>query len=112
MLYIDGSFSKYVIERVLKLIEAIDVIKLDELYKRTYILLASTIKRPLSLKVSEVVPSMYCIDYVTTPVEEIIIWIYILSMLVPVTAIKTEDPSGWTNNSSDEKPVIELWLSE
>ena len=68
---------------------------------RTLILLASTIKRPLSLNESVVVPSVNFIDEVTEPADDISNFAYILSVVVPVAAIKTEEPSGKTLNSSD-----------
>ena len=98
-----GSFFKYVIEGTLKSIEAIDVISVVELNMRTLILLASTIKRPLSLSDSIVVPSVNFIDEVTEPADDISNFAYILLAVVPVAAIKTEEPSGKTLNSSDQK---------
>ena len=98
-----GSFFKYVIEGTLKLIEAIDVISVDQLNMRTLILLASTIKRPLSQSESVVNPSVNFIDEVTEPADDISNFAYILLVSVPVAAIKTEEPSAKTLNSSDQQ---------
>jgi hypothetical protein len=51
------------------------------------ILLASTIKRPLSLSGSAVVPSVNFFDEVTEPADDISNFAYILSVVVPVAAI-------------------------
>ena len=101
VLVIAGSFFKYVIEGALKLIEAIDVMDVDVLNMRTLMLLASTIKRPLSLMDSVEVPSINLIDEVTMPVDDISNFAYILSVKVPVAAIKTEELSAKTFNSND-----------
>ena len=74
---------------------------------RTYRLLTSTKKRPLSCSVL-VVPSVNCIDEMTEPADDRINFAYILFVRVPVAAIKTEEISGRTFNSSDWKPVFEL----
>ena len=50
---------------------------------------------------SVVVPSVNLIDEATEPADDISNFAYILLVALPVAAIKTEEPSGKTLNSSD-----------